>query len=213
MLGSADEQDSPRRRTSRRRASTTREERETREPRVSRRVARREVVAPKPEIDTSVVVESRKAPTPIAGMKEGRFQRKKMLMVTLAIILLGVGASAAVGLSDAGRIDVQQTIEARNERIRNNQANEQDMIFSTIEIPVQDTDSAGKVDGGLLAVGTGEQTADVVVIETASTSATSTNVTASSTEVVASSTVDEIVPVQDEAQPSAAPQGNSVLTP
>lgn len=204
MPGSSDEQDVPRRRTPRRRTASSREEREVREPRVSRRVARRDVPAPEPEVNTSAVLESRKAPTPLAAEKEGQAEKKKKLMIALAILLVGVGASAAVGISDRGPIDVQQTIEARNERIRNNQADESDTITTSIEVPVQDSDSVDKVDGGLLGREVGYQDPNAVVV--ASTTATSTDMAASSTEAVASSTDGGTGVSEDEAQPSAAPQ-------
>lgn len=205
MPGSSDEQDVPRRRAPRRRTTDPREGREDREPRVSRRTTRREVSAPKPEIDTNAVIESRKAPTPLAAEKEGQSQRRKKFVVTMVILLVGIGASAAVGLSDSGQIDVQQTIEARNERIRNNQADERDTMISNVEIPVQDTNSVGKADGGLLGRGTGGHNPAPVVEEVATTTATSTDMTASSTDAVASSTDDGTG-----AEEEVAPQENEV---
>lgn len=153
MLGSSDEQGVSSGSVSRRRTAISREDRERREPRVSRRMvrsstSRREVPAPKPEIDPNVIIESRKAPTPLAADREVEVEKRKKATISFVILALGVGASAVIGFTDGGQINVEETIEARNERIRNNQANEQDVISSTIEVPVQDTDSVNKVDGG-----------------------------------------------------------------
>lgn len=105
------------------------------------------------------------------------------------MVLLGIGiaASAGVGFLDKGQIDVQQTIEARNERIRNNQADERDMLVSQVEIPVQDTTAQGQVDGGLIGRGTGGKAPEPLA-EVATTTATSSELMASSTEQMASST-------------------------
>jgi hypothetical protein len=206
MLSSSEERDISSRRTTRRRTSVSREDQEIREPRVSRRMtrtSRREVPAPKPEIDPNVILESRKAPTPLAADKEVKIEKRKKLVVTLMIMMIGVGISAAIGFTDSGQIDVKQTIEARNERIRNNQADERDTITSTVEVPVQDTDSVGKVDGGLIGRGTGGRTPEPA-LDLASTTASSTDGVASSTEAVASST-EEVGAEAEAARPSDAP--------
>ncbi len=141
-------------------------------------------------VPDNVVQARRKAPTSLGVAAKSRQENKKQLTVVVIVLLLGVGSSAMVGLSDAGQIDVRQTIEARNERIRNNQADERDLLTSMVEVPVQNTNPDRKADGGLVGLGTGGAPPKPVLppaTDTASTSS-STSQTASSTEVVASST-------------------------
>ncbi|NCN11907.1 hypothetical protein GW937_01140 [Candidatus Kaiserbacteria bacterium] len=148
------------------------------------------------------ISESRKAPTPLAAHREVHIEKKRQLITIGTLLILGVVASAGVGLLDDGQIDVQQVIEARNERIRNNQADERDVLVSQFEVPVQDTTFQGKADGGLIGRGTGGRVP--VVSEVASTTATSTDETASSTDLMASSTesgVDETEEVLGEDVP------------
>lgn len=142
---------------------------------------KRKVEAPPPAMPAEV----RKAPTPLAANKVAKRRRQRQLLVVAIVLASGVGASAAVGLTDAGTIDVQQTIEARNERIRNNQATENDLLKSTVEVPVQNT-NVGKPNGGLVGRGTGGL--PPTPPPPATTTATSTEMIASSTEAIASST-------------------------
>jgi hypothetical protein len=56
----------------------------------------------------------RKAPTPLAAEKsERRFTRKHTIVIVF-FILLGVGSSALLGLTDPGHIDVTSLIDERN---------------------------------------------------------------------------------------------------
>lgn len=204
MLGSSDEQEVPRRRTVRRRTATLREERVVREPRVARRTgARRSAAAARSreedqteelavKEETKEITENRKAPTPLAAEQLIEHEKRKRFIMAVTFMLIGIGASAAVGLTDQGRIDVERTIEERNERIRNNRPDERDIITSVVEVPVQDTSSVGKVDGGLVGRGTGGRAPEPSPIDLASTTASTTDNVASSTEAVASST-EEVV--------------------
>jgi hypothetical protein len=130
---------------------------------------------------------SRKAPTSLTVDKEVHSEKRKQLITIMVLLGIGIAASAGVGFLDKGQIDVQQTIEARNERIRNNQADERDMLVSQVEIPVQDTTAQGQVDGGLIGRGTGGKAPEPLA-EVATTTATSSELMALSTEQMASST-------------------------
>ena len=130
---------------------------------------------------------SRKAPTSLTVDKEVHSEKRKQLITIMVLLGIGIAASAGVGFLDKGQIDVQQTIEARNERIRNNQADERDMLVSQVEIPVQDTTAQGQIDGGLIGRGTGGKVPEPLP-EVATTTATSSELMASSTEQMASST-------------------------
>ena len=122
----------------------------------------------------------RKAPTAFAAQRVSKRNHKKQVFLVGVLILLGVGVSAMVGFMDEGVIDVQKTIEDRNERIRTNTADERDIFFSNVEVPVQNTSK--KADGGLIGRPT------PVTPKPASTTATSTEETASTTDAIASST-------------------------
>lgn len=126
---------------------------------------------------------SRKAPTLLAEDKNIHKLKQKRFITVAVLILIGVSASAAVGYTDKGAINVTQTIEARNERIRTNTASIQDTMSSTVEIPVQDTTREKKVDGGLIGRGVGSASKKPAV------QPNTENLMASSTDLVATSTV------------------------
>lgn len=176
-------------RAPRRRVAASRANRTPRKRVSERRAERRAVSAAKPEV---VVPDSirgeRKAPTPLAAHRYLSQQKKKQALIIAVSLLVGVGASAAVGLVDQGQIDVKKTIEARNERIRNNQADDRDVLNSQVAIPVQDTSAAGKADGGLVGRGETVTPPEPASALVSTSTATSTSATASSTEAVASST-------------------------
>ncbi len=128
----------------------------------------------------------RKAPTAFVEQQVASAKRKKQIMIVVALMVIGVAASAGVGYTDVGQIDVQKTIEARNERIRNNTASEQDMLTGLVTVPVQNTNS-NKADGGLVGREVGFKP-PAPKVQASSSTATSTELTASSTGAVASST-------------------------
>lgn len=188
------------RRVSRRRESSSSPERATR---TRQRATRQSVVEEKnvpleksveptkPKTEKSEETKARKAPTPFSGVKLARVQKRKRMLIVLSTLVFGIGASAAVGLTDDGQINVQKTIEDRNERIRNNSFNESDVITSSVEVPVQNTSVNNKPDGGLVGKGVGsKKLTPEPEPEFASTTATSSLDVASSTDVVASSTED-----------------------
>ena len=188
MPRAAQSDDAPKR-SPRKRATTTR----TTADRVPRRTAPRKRVAPRVDsYEAPTRVESpveervveRRAPTPVAATRARARARQFQLLVSVVIIVIGIGASAAVGVTDDGQIDVVQTIEERNERIRTGQGNEQER--NSVIVPVQNTNER-QVDGGLRGRGVGTPT-PVVPDPLASSTASSTDATASSTDATASST-------------------------
>lgn len=154
-----------------------------------KRAVRKSVQKPEFEerVEREVVEEEveRKAPTPLKARKTASRTKRNQFVIVGVIIMLGVGASAVVGYTDRGQIDVNKTIEARNERIRAGGGTPDDV--TTEVIPVQNTNNTGKADGGLRGRGVGSKTITPPV-ETSTSTATSTDATASSTDAVASST-------------------------
>jgi len=128
----------------------------------------------------------RKAPTAIASGQATKKMKRRQFVIIGASLVFGIGASALIGITDKGQIDVKKTIEARNERIRTNTTDERDVNTSLVEVPVQNTNTAGKADGGLVGRGTGGKKPQPAVV-VASTTATSSDQTASSTDATASS--------------------------
>lgn len=195
MPRSLDDSATPRRRATRQRATRKSVAAEAPRRRSPRKVAgaspvkKRTVTAPEPEVRAPerVTDEKRKAPTPLAASKVSAARRKKVLMVAIGVLVVGVGASAAVGLTDSGQIDVQQTIEARNERVRSNTATEDDLIGGTVNVPVQSTSQ--KPDGGLRGLGTGGASPKPAPKPepTATSTATSSEAVATSTNAVVTS--------------------------
>lgn len=88
----------------------------------------------------------RKAPTPIAADRVATRTSRRQAIVVGLLIFVGVGASAAVGYTDKGGINVEQAIAARNERINNGE------IQGEI-LQVQNTPQVA--DGGLVGLGIG----------------------------------------------------------
>ena len=100
--------------------------------------------------------------------------------------MVGVGASAAVGYTDKGQINVAQIIADRNQQVQAGDiaggAGQPDSVL----IPVQNTNKAA--NGGLVGLGTGGTKKPTPAVDTVSSTATTTDATASSTAAVASST-------------------------
>lgn len=165
--------------------------------RVVRKVTKEEVIDERviERVSDPVVSEKvRKAPTVFASEQQAARRLKRQMIVVAVVLLTGVGSSAAVGFTDKGQIDVQKTIEERNERIRNNTATEKDTIVSRVEVPVQDTTAVAKenkADGGLIGRGTGGGVPKPKSQLPVANASTTENI-ASSTETVASSTEEVI---------------------
>lgn len=187
MLGSSDEE-VPKKRASRKRAVSSMAEGEMRTPR--RRVVRKsaqaqnnvEIEAPREPAPEPRELK-RKAPTELKERSNSKNKRRNQLIVTLGILIVGVGASAAVGFTDRGVIDVNKVVEERNERIRAGGGNAE---TGTEIIPVQNQNTAREADGGLRPAdpSTIEPPPATIASTTATSTATSTDANASSTEMV-----------------------------
>ncbi|MCA9356785.1 hypothetical protein H6784_04770 [Candidatus Nomurabacteria bacterium] len=154
--------------------------------RAPRKVTPREIEKAEVRVDNELESVTRKAPTPIRSEQRNRQLRKKQIIIVASIILVGIGVSAAVGLSDPGQINVSQTVEARNERIRTNNTDERDENTSLVEVPVQNTSNAGKSLSGFVGIGSAKP--DASKIEEKETASTTASTASSTEEVVASST-------------------------
>jgi hypothetical protein len=137
---------------------------------------------------TAIKSKTRKAPTVFAAEKNQQRQRQTQFIIIGVILFTGVGASAAVGYTDKGQINVSQIIEERNQKARTSETVDSDTQTSRIEVPVQNTNRTA--NGGLVGRGTGgaKPAPSTPPVDTATSTASSTADTASSTEAVASST-------------------------
>ena len=112
----------------------------------------------------------RKAPTPIAATKESTKTLRRQTMVFGVLILIGVSASAIVGFTDKGPINVEKTIAERNDRISRGE------IQGEV-VPVQNTPQVP--NGGMVGLGTGGS--ENVASSTATTASTTSPSNASTT--------------------------------
>lgn len=112
-------------------------------------------------------VPSRKAPTPLATTRTKKQTTRKHIAIVAVLLILGIGGSAAVGLTDKGQIDVGKTIADRNTQAIGDNPN-------AIMVPVQSTTQ--EPDGGLIGLGIGgaQQNQASTTPQTASTTASST---------------------------------------
>jgi len=192
---------SPRKRATSPRASVDRVPRRTAPRKRVAPASREEVTAPRLEsvapVRSSERVVERRAPTPVAASKARSRAMQLQIAISVFIIVIGVGASAAVGVTDDGQIDVVQTIEERNERIRSGQGTEQEQ--GSIIVPVQNT-TQRLPDGGLRGRGVGSAQPVAVPEPVSSTTASTTDDMASSTDATAEST--EAGEAGDEPTPS-----------
>jgi len=121
---------------------------------------------------------TRKAPTKFAQVQATQRSKRNQYIVVGLLIMVGIGSSAAVGLSDseAGQINVTQTIQERNERM----ANLVDVNGPTVVVPIP----SQQPDGGLIGLRPADPTpAPVAATSTATTtSATTDSSTATSTD-------------------------------
>lgn len=155
--------------------------------RAPRKVAPRKMVEDDEErIEDNHEGTNRKAPTSIRKEQFDRQQRKRQMITIGVIMFVGIGASAAVGFTDKGVININQTIEERNERIRTNTTDERDVNTSLVEVPVQSAADGGKSAGGFVGMGAAAEAP--APKEEPVASASTTDQTASSTETIATST-------------------------
>lgn len=126
----------------------------------------------------------RKAPTAFESTAKTKKARQVQIAVVAALMTIGIGASAAVGFTDAGQINVAQTIQDRNNRM----ANMVDVDGPTVVAPAPiNAGTPGVPDGGLI----GLQPAPALKTPqelAANVAGTSTSTASSTDSVVASST-------------------------
>ena len=152
--------------------------------------------------ERKAVAVNRKAPTSIAVRRATVQTKRRLQIIFFSVLIVSIGLSAAVGLTDDGHIDVNKAIEERNERIRSGQLGENDR--ERIFVPVQNTEANKLPDGGLVGLGVGAAPpapAPEPATTTASSTASTTDDTASSTNDGTSptaETVEDPVGVGDE---------------
>lgn len=189
MPSSSSEEDTLKKRAPRKRSTRRAVTKKTASKKAPRkRAPRKKVDAPAPEVETARMTEEerplRKSPTPIAARRAGSKAKKKQGIIIGVILLLGIGSSVAIGITDEGTIDVNQVIEARNERLRSGQTNASD--DKQVIVPVQNTAANQLPDGGLVGLGIDpEPPKPAPTTTTASSTASSTEATATSTDEVA----------------------------
>lgn len=96
-----------------------------------------------PEVSDTAINEkvspTRKAPTKFFSNRGKIKQKRKQQVIVAVLIFLGVGASALVGFSDTGRIDINSAIQARNERVQNNEGDDRETEGGILSLPVHDS--------------------------------------------------------------------------
>jgi hypothetical protein len=176
-----------------------------------RKTTTRKTVAKKPEVDDitqetelpEVVAEkemssTRKAPTKFAQEHATKKSKRNQYIVIAFLIIIGVGSSAAVGLSDsgAGQINVTQTIKERNERM----ANLVDVDGPTVVAPTP----SQQPDGGLIGLRPADpEPAPAPATTTATTTVATTTATSTATSTDSSLTEDEIITAEPPSEQSA----------
>jgi hypothetical protein len=118
---------------------------------------------------------ARKAPVRSVSSSQKKRHSPKILLIGMTLFTLVLGASALIGFSDAGQLNVENAIR---ERKKNATGEEQVALQS---VPVEQSKN-GTPNGGL--VGMGQSVPEVVPVATTSTSSatSSEEQTASSTE-------------------------------
>lgn len=112
----------------------------------------------------------RKAPTPIAAERAATKTSRRQAIVVGVLMIIGVGASAAIGLTDKGSINVENTIAERNARISSGEIQGEILeVQNTPQLP----------DGGLMGLGIGGPETNASSSQPAA--ASSSEATASST--------------------------------
>lgn len=169
------------RRVPRKRASSTRTKttRTPSKPRAPRKTAIKKTTS-KDSVRSATPAPTRKAPTSIAASRAASKAKRNQFIVFFTILIVGIGVSAAVGYTDKGVIDVNEAIEARNERIRAGQGGQGADGTQSVVVPVQNTNR--QADGGLRGLGVGSaprQPSPTPV--TASSTATSSEAISTST--------------------------------
>lgn len=137
-----------------------------------------EAVSEETEVrEATATVSKRKAPTVFANEAAKKRAIKTQTIVIGFLLVMGIGASAAVGFTDstAGQIDVAQTIKDRNARM----ANMVDVDGPTVVSPIV-SNREGQPDGGFIAAAQQPAPTPTPVAQ-ATSSASSTDTMASTT--------------------------------
>ena len=144
---------------------------------------------------------TRKSPTPLSDEATFARQLKRQRIILASIVFVGVAASAGVGFTDEGTVDIEARIEARNERIRNNTPTEQDLIGGVEPITTATANSARPVeaDGGMTGRGTGGRTQQRPVSTEVKTATTTVDVISDQATTTASTTEEATTGVTDSA--------------
>jgi len=138
----------------------------------------------------------RKAPTVIKRPVKSNKRISRATIAIMVVMLLALGGSTMIGLSDKGEINVSQVITSRNEAIRSGEPmvdEETGEVIKPINVPVQST-KIKKRNGGLVMAEKqipepSPNQRDNQEGDTASSSiATSTAATSTTTEAMATST-------------------------
>ena len=192
MAHSAEEKETTRRTPRKRATRKSVAEKKTAQKSVRKVAPKKKLVeAPAPERREPEVSETeRKAPTTVSTAKVRKKQLQQRAIVVGVLIVIGVGASAVVGLTDAGQINVSQVIKERNERIKNNTATESDLAGGggIVSVPVQQKLAFNPTEVGL---GDVEPPAPEPT-EIASSTSSTTAATATSTEAVSASSTEAV---------------------
>lgn len=155
------------------------------------------------EKEAKVVKEEvrRKAPLRTSPKETGKRTVSKKPFVMLAVMLVAFGASAFIGFSDNGQIDISSVIEERNQKVASGQTEgDAPSPDTSAVIPVQNTAPPSVPNGGLRGRGVGTAKAappPPVVESVSSTTATST---ATSTDSGVGTSTDEVLEGVDEGE-------------
>ncbi len=160
-------------------------EQEVPKKRAPRKRVARAVSSPAVEVDGEVRTR-RKAPAVVTSPTvRTTSTKKKRVLIPLGVLCVGFGASALIGISDAGQINVGQIATQQEMMVRDAVTGEE--VSVPVTIPVQNTSLP---DGGLVASGAVPPpdptpvatsslatTTDVAIESASSTTASSTDVT------------------------------------
>jgi hypothetical protein len=117
------------------------------EPKTDKTTVAKKEQKPADKVETKTnktIAVERKAPTPLADKKTAIKTLRRQIVVIALLLCIGIGASAAIGRTDQGQIDVSKVITERNDRI--SRGEEQGEIVSA-------QPNSTLPDGGLIGLG------------------------------------------------------------
>lgn len=154
---------------------------------VRRKAPTRRVAAPAADVgrvSESYVATASASPRPRRG---GRLQ----MAVVLGVLVIGVGASVAIGLSDSGKIDVAARIQEQSQLVANQNGGGEGGTTQTI--PVQNT-PVNVPNGGLIPAGAATPAPPPPPEPATTTASTTDDTTGTSTETVVEETSADTIP-------------------